>query len=354
MNDAYLDYSVICVSYSKGLTECYIVWAIIGMCFGFFGGILVYPSLRPYNYWLNPNYSGFGVFVNKTSISPTNPDLIIILSIEPDQLYFQYFFFCEEVGTYNFLFIFPFNLTAELSATEHMFFNSTPYGSAVWLQYVINETGSHDISGTFAIEETFKSGSGGSYMFVLPFGFGINSETIGNLYNELNVTSENAYSQVQLSFITPFPKYRILQTFPQMQYAPSPLPGLETEVAGARWIFKDELEESINIYADSPEQISNNQNSLFWGGLLLGFGINIIVRAAFDYTEKRYLAKSETSTETPFERSEPDHDSERRTDKVDSLFLWVCSLSALGFTIFVGYLHASLTQYLPIFILIAC
>jgi hypothetical protein len=326
----------------------------------------VYPSLRPYNYRLDPNYSGFGVLVNKTNISPVHPDLIIILSIEPNELYFQYFFMCKEAGTYNFLFIFPFNLTEKLSATENVSFKSTPYGSAVWLQYVINETGSHSISGNFAIEETFKSGSGGSCMFVLPFGFGIHSETVGNLQNELNVTFDGAYNQVDVSFVTPFPKYRIIQTFPQMQYGPSPMPGREREIAGSRWVFKGELRESITIYSESPEEISNNQNSLFLGGLLLGFGINIIVRVAYDYAKERALARHERSTEAAhekseeisdkgtYERSEPDHDSEIRIGKLDSFFLWVCSLSALGFTVFVGYLQAPIAPYLPIFILIAC
>lgn len=346
--------------------EYYTIWVLIGICFAFSGAILVYPSLRPYNYRLDPNYSGFEVFVNKTNISPVNPDLIVILSIEPNELYFQYFFNCEEVGTYNFLFVFPFNLTEKMSTTENVSFKSTPYGSAVWLQYVINETGSYNIFGKFVIEETFKSGSGGSYMFVLPFGFGFRLETVGNLRNELNVTSDDAYNQVEVSFVTPFPKYRIVQTFPQMHYGPSPMPGREREIAGARWMFEEELQESINIYVESPEEISNNQNSLFLGGILLGFGINIGARVAYDYVKERALAKYKRSTEVvrenseeisdkgTFERNEPNHDSERRTDKLDSFFFWVCSLSALGFTVFVGYLQVPIAPYLPIFILIAC
>jgi len=47
-------------------------------------------------------------------------------------------------------------------------------------------------------------------------------------------------------------------------------------------------------------------------------------------------------------------DIERRINRLDSLFLWVCSLSALGFSVFVGYLQIPVAPYIPVFILVAC
>ena len=138
----------------------------------------------------------------------------------------------------------------------------------------------------------------------------------------------------------------------------------ERDISGARWTFNDQLQESITIYAESPSEISRIQNHLFLGGLLLGFGINIIVKVSYDYAKERKHTEIESSTkkeekeetvsdDKEMKALETDHGSERRINKLDSFFLWFCSLSALGFTVFVGYLNVQLAPYLPIFILIA-
>ena len=49
--------------------------------------------------------------------------------------------------------------------------------------------------------------------------------------------------------------------------------------------------------------------------------------------------------------STPDYQT--RINKLDSFFLWVASLSGLGFTIFISFLRVPVIPYLPIFVIIA-
>jgi hypothetical protein len=52
--------------------------------------------------------------------------------------------------------------------------------------------------------------------------------------------------------------------------------------------------------------------------------------------------------------SNPESEKRNRLNKLDSFFLWVASLSGVGFSIFIAYLRVTFTPYIPIFVLIAC
>jgi hypothetical protein len=125
-----------------------------------------YCGLFPYylffsapRYSLNSNFSGFGVARNNTNVSPNS--LVMDVRVDPPELWFQCSFDCDVNGTYNFIFVFSFKIISKITATENMFFNASSHGSAVWLQYQVNDVSSgwmpKNVGGEFSIENTFGS-----------------------------------------------------------------------------------------------------------------------------------------------------------------------------------------------------
>lgn len=232
-------------------------------------------------YHLDPNLQGFGVARNQTSIYPSF--FVVIVSVEPDQLFFQYGFYCDMKGTYNFLFIFPFRIKSNLLSTRGMDFNTTSYGSAVWIEYVVNSVGNYNVSGTFEIEDTFRTGTQGSYMFLLPFGRGILPEVVGDLQRRLGVTFFSPdTSRIDLSFVIP-ESYQIIQTIPPTKGAPSPIPSVYwRNMTGATWEFS-QLQDSVAIYSQKVDEVKWYQVFLFFSGLLLSVGGEILITVAYDF-----------------------------------------------------------------------
>jgi hypothetical protein len=159
-----------------------------------------------------------------------------------------------------------------------------------------NGTGSGSVSGEFEIADTFKSGSSGSYTFVLPFGFGVNgAEIFGNLTSQLNVTFAHGVN-TYLTFTVPSPKYNIVQTFPERKQGWLTMPGRPVEWtnrAGGQWQFSEGLAESMIIYSQNNDEIRNNQVFLFLGGVLLSIGIQVAIVAMYDFSKERFGQKGD-------------------------------------------------------------
>jgi hypothetical protein len=235
------------------------------------------------NYRSDPNLSGFGVARNQTGIYPSF--FVVIVSIDPDELFFQYYFTCDTQGTYNFLFVFPFKIKSILDSTLGINFNSTSRGSAVWISYPVSHEGSYNVYGQFEIEDTFRIGTQGSYIFLLPFGRGIHPDVIGNLQSELRVTFFSPdNSQIDLSFLVP-DSFQILQTIPPTKGAPESMPSAYRKtMTGVSWGFT-QLRDSIAIYCQKPDEIRRYQTLLFFSGLFISIGGEIFVTLLYDYVK---------------------------------------------------------------------
>ena len=239
------------------------------------------------NYSFQPNFSGFGVARNETNISPNF--FVLSITIRPPELYFYYSFSCCENGTYNFLFWFPFKIISKTSSTMNMSFNATSRGSAVWLRYQVDNVGygwvNHQFSGVFSIENTFQSGTRGSYMFVLPFGLGIPGELIWNIQRELKVPFTTTSANIDLSFGVPS-GYHITQTFPPHTVGPNTWTTRSNRtITKVGWNPRD-LRDSVTIYCQNPNEIALYQSFLFIGGLCLGIGFPIMTTPVYDTVKK--------------------------------------------------------------------
>ncbi len=265
----------------------YLFFFVIGLVITIFLGVL--PCCSFFNapsYSFQPSFSGFAVARNHTNITPDR--LRVIIGIEPATLFFQYSFACYENGTYNFLFIFPFNVTSKINSTQNMNFTATSVGSAIWLQYPLNDVpqgGSHrDIFGDFLIENTFQSGTRGSYTFILPFGGAIKSEVIGNRQSGLGVFFHT--EKVELEFTVP-ETFRIIQSFPGFLEGPEPfVTSTNRTMMSVKWIF-DELRGSVTIYCEDPNERSSYESWLFLGGIFLSLGMSITVTTIYDFFKER-------------------------------------------------------------------
>jgi len=271
-------------------TARYIVplFLTLGMIIAFLGGFIpLYVFFNAPNYSFQPNFSGFGIARNQTYISPLR--FVLSITTGPPELYFSYSFSCAENGTYNFLFWFPFKIVSEASSKVDMSFNATAKGSAVWLQYQVDNvhygwTG-QQISGVFSIENTFQSGTRGSYMFVLPFGLGVPHELVRKIQMDLGIPFVTPSASIDLSFGVRV-GYLITQTFPQHSVGPNtwttPTNRTITKVG---WNPK-ELSDSITVYCQNPNEMAIYQSFLFIGGLGLGIGVPIVTTTLYDATKE--------------------------------------------------------------------
>lgn len=238
-------------------------------------------------YYLQSSFSGFGVARNSTNISAHR--FVVGIGVDPPELWFQYFFRCDTNGTYNFLFVFPFKITSKIHATDNTHFNATYRGSVVWLQYQVNNVSiwgrDDDIWGYFSIENTFQSGTRGSYMFVLPFGMGIHPEVSSKLHRDLGVTFHSPDANISLQVGLPAP-YQITQTFPPISAGPNvwETPTNRT-ITTVEWEFET-LEDSVIIFCQDPDGMANYQNYQFISGIGFGIGIPIIAATIFEYVKE--------------------------------------------------------------------
>jgi hypothetical protein len=252
------------------------------------GGIPFYLTLNAPNYQLQPDFYGFGVARNQTNIEPVN--FIIAISADSFAFSFQYSFICYKNGTYNFLFVFPFKITSKIDAAENMSFYHTRHGSAIWLKYNANNLPPsglpQEIFGSFRIDNTFQSGSRGSYMFLLPFGGAIGSEAY-SLAIELGVDFLPPDTTIELRFGVS-PNLWLTQISPKPSMGPRILQHgnnrIETSIG---WYFDELLQDSIVIFSQDTNKISLYQFYLFIAGIFIGIGSSIIVTATYNFTSER-------------------------------------------------------------------
>jgi len=235
------------------------------------------------HYALQPSFAGFGVARNTSNIVPSW--FVVGVAVDPPELWFQYFFEYSMNGTYNFLFIFPFKIINKIRASENMHFNSTSRGSAIWLQYKVNDVpfgwAGTDIWGDFSIENTFKSGTRGSYMFILPFGRGISGEVLGNLQEALQVTFHTPDTNISLQVGLPA-RYQITQAFPPISAGPNVWTTPSNRVISTvEWQFET-LQDSVTIYCQDPDEIALYQSYQFISGLGFGIGVTMVTTTVYD------------------------------------------------------------------------
>jgi len=235
----------------------------------------------------------------------------------PAELSFYYSFSCDQNGTYNFLFWFPFKITSKTSSKVDMSFNATAKGSAVWLQHQVDNvhygwTG-QQISGVFSIENTFQSGTRESYMFVLPFGLGVPHELVRKIQMDLGVPFVTPSASIDLSFGVRR-SYLITQTFPQHSVGPNtwttPTNRTITKVG---WNPKG-LSDSVTIYCQNPNETAIYQSFLFIGGLCLGIGAPIVTTTLYDAT-KEWTKKSSKERQEKGKRTNQKEKSKSQEEK---------------------------------------
>jgi len=264
------------------------LFLILGFLITLLGGFIpLFLFYSAPNYSFQPNFSGFGIARNETNISLIL--FVLSVTIEPPELYFYYSFTCYENGTYNFLFWFPFKIISRTSSSVNMSFNPTSRGSAVWLRYQIDNVrygwAGGQFSGVFSIENTFESGTRGSYMFVLPFGLGIPAELVWDIQRELEVPFVTPSESIDLSFGVPG-GYHITQTFPPHSVGPNTWTTISNRTVTKVGWNPRELRDSVTIYCQNPNEIALYQSYLFIGGLCLGIGVPMMTTTFYDAVKR--------------------------------------------------------------------
>jgi len=245
-------------------------------------------------YSFKPGYSGFGIFHNDTIIPVS---MIVSVVVNPAELWFDYFFGYNENGTYNFIFVFPFNILGFYRASENMSTRSTPHGSAVWLQYRASNTSlgymNHQIWGDFKIENTFQEGTRGSYTIILPFGMGIEPDVASDLQKTLEVPLYSGDVNVTL-YVTLPGGFMPTTTFPPNSAGPEPYTTpFNTTITSIEW-NAGKLQNSVTIEAVDTGEKSFYDNIPFESGVLLAIGLQFMFTTSYDAIRKWGSSKTET------------------------------------------------------------
>jgi len=261
----------------------YIIFIMIGLTTVVLGGIFYYRFVSAPSYSFKYGFSGFGIARNDTDIIP---DMMVVgVGIDPPELWFQYFFQCSANGTYNFFFVFPFNITGKWFTSEDMLFNATPYGSVVYLRHqVTNVTAgwlSQDISGDFSIENTFQTGTRGRYTFILPFGMGVHSEVFQDVWKELKVSFHSPDVNITLQVGLPS-ELHLVNSFPPVSKGPNTWKTPYNRTINSLEWASETLQDSVTIQTENTEEIGSYENLPFISGVLLGIGIPTIITTSYD------------------------------------------------------------------------
>lgn len=243
---------------------------------------------------------GFAIAHNSTqNILPRSLYVRVVVFTDRPILYFRYAYVAYENGSYNFIFVFPFQVVQNTGMNEAVHFNSTPYGSAIWTTREINNVANGSWSddyfeAEFFIDNTFQSGTRGDYTFTLPFigGVGGASDVITQLQDSLNVTWYTD-AEVELEFIVPS-RLHITQAYPQSFAGPDTLTIIGNQTINkVRWTMAWPSQQFTIICHDSDEA-SFYQDMLFFSGIFISIGASIVVRSAYDAAKKNAGQMSET------------------------------------------------------------
>lgn len=256
------------------------------------GGLFVSYQYAP-SYSFQPNYQGFAVARNYTqNIMPYFLRVRISTPTEQPVLYFRYDFSVAENGSYNFIFLFPFQVAQKISSTKSMNYNSTPYGTAVWLKNRVVDVDvgwkSKYIWGEFYVTNTFQSGTRGDYIFALPFIMGVGgpSDVIDELQRELKVAWHSPDVKVELEFTVPS-RLQITQAYPQSFLGPDTLTitGNRT-INMVRWNVSWPSQQFTVICRDNKET-AYYQSILFLSGIFISIGAGVVVRSVYDAAREK-------------------------------------------------------------------
>jgi hypothetical protein len=237
---------------------------------------------------------GFAIAHNSTqNILPRSLYIRVAVLTERPILYFRYEYVVYENGSYNFIFVFPFQVVQNTGLNEAVHFNSTPYGSAIWttreINNVANGSWSDDhIEAEFFINNTLQSGTRGDYTFTLPFigGVGGASDVITRLRDSLRVIWYTPDAAVELEFIVPS-RLHITQAYPQSFAGPDTLTIIGNQTINkVRWTMAWPSQQFTIICHDSDEA-SFYQAMLFFSGIFISIGVGIVVRSAYDAAKER-------------------------------------------------------------------
>jgi hypothetical protein len=212
---------------------------------------------------------------------------------EEPRLQFEYDFSITANGTYNFIFHFPFKIIEKIDSTNGMNFNATPYGTAIWISYQIDDIQgeeSHHVGGYFRVAETFRSGQRGNYVFSLPLVYGSGTiEIVDELKEKLDVSWQYANTPVSIGLY-------VLSSLQFNQFYPEP-DSLDSYVWGRNnrtvnrinWYLDGfhVLQKRFTVFCENQSEISNYEFNLFISGIFISIGSSVMVTSAYDYFKKK-------------------------------------------------------------------
>jgi hypothetical protein len=263
---------------------------------GLGGGLYIIPSSMAPSYSYNPNYRGFYVMTNDSSILiPENMTFEINTYENVKKLSFDYQYRVEEIGTYNFVFLFPFEVIKPLSDLYPLNYTLTPYGTAIWTSRQINYVGeANRVIGYFAINNTFQSGKEGEYELSFPLIWeyrpnGVVEELKKNLGLNYNVP------QVGLEFkLYVTSSYNIDQVNPEpIYYNPNAIGRGNETVKKLVWYFDglDLLQKQFIIRCRDENLISLLNYYVLLAGIFVSIGGSLVVKTAYDKLKEREIKK---------------------------------------------------------------
>ncbi len=280
----------------------YIIFFLIGSLVLSIGAVLILRYFYAPTHYYQPEKRGFGVAFNHTRlISPNWYSIEIFVKQDVAELLFYYSFEVVENGSYNFIFVFPFDVIAKIESTEGMNFTKTPYGTAFSLKYEISDviTGKKGdiINGRFQIENTFQSGTKGEYSFTLPLASGIPScPEIDSLNAEMGVWWHTPAGAVSLIFVVP-ENLRITQMYPLTNVT-----GPNTNYSSyynitttyVKWDLYW-LEQHFTIVCTDSDEKQKYEAILFLSGILISAGVSLLVKTGHDYLKAKLSEKQVSS-----------------------------------------------------------
>lgn len=252
-----------------------------------------------WSYQVAPNYSqelqydNFFVVTNESSNFRPTEFFVWTKVFEEPTLQFEYDFSITANGTYNFIFHFPFKIIEKIDSTNGMNFNATPYGTAVWVSYQIDdvqEEESHHVGGYYIVADTFRSGQRGNYVFSLPLIHGSSSiETVDKLKEELDVSWQYTNTPVSIGLYVSS-SLQFTQFYPEPDSLDSYVWGRNNKTINRiNWYIDGfhELQKRFTVFCEDRTEISNYQFMLFISGVFISIGASLIVTSAYDYFKER-------------------------------------------------------------------
>lgn len=264
------------------------------MLIAFAGALYYIPlSISP-SYSYDSNYRGFYVITNDSSILTPIDMSFEVDTTENPKLWFDYYYRAHENGTYNFIFLFPFEVAQSLTGLYPSNYTHTPYGTAIWMSRQIEIAGNDRALGYFEINNTFQSGAKGQYDLSFPIIWDYRPNVIvEDLRKDLGLNYN--VPQVKLEF-TLFisSSYDITQLNPQPSFHdPYYIGGRNQTLKKLVWNFEQlsSLQQQFIISCTDNDEISFLQNCAFGAGILLSIGSSLFVRTLYDKFKERDIQR---------------------------------------------------------------